>query len=296
MAVAQIPFARKQRVHTYHGAATLLEMELKEPFRENVRPQARVELRGEGERSHYEFKHAGPFRLEGIASYQSGYTQVAGARSLKPQGRYSTLVTSAIEGLNILDVLTADRVVAQVSTAHPLFGSVPEVSFIGTRFENLQIAGHKVELDTNLEILGPCPVEDESYFDNQNVMDRMAQQYENLGNFDYFPDWARERYPRDTESWRPKNGNSGVDIAKCSLVNRVNSSQKSFGHVIDVPHFGKFFLGELTVKRTPARSPDEYDAYAFNLKMIRMELGCAVGGSGSSGDVTTNGQGGGDHH
>jgi len=291
MAVAEI-FAGKRRVYTYQGEADLLEMEIKEPFQEKIRPQAKVELHGSGEHSHYQFNQAGPFRLEGIASYQSGYTQVGGALSLKHQGHYSTLVTSALEGVNILDVLTADRVVAQISTEYPLDGAVPEVSFLGTRFENLRIAGHKVELDTNLDILGPRPVKDTSYFDDQSVKDRMAQQYENLSSSDYFPDWARERYPRDGEGWKPKNGNPGVDNAKCSLVNRVNSSQKSFGHVIDVPHFGKFFLGELTVRRVPASNQNEYDAYAFYLTMVRMELGCTTSGNGS---MTTGGQGGGDH-
>jgi hypothetical protein len=291
MAVAEI-FAGKRRVYIYEGEADLLEIEMKEPFQEKVRPQAKVELHGSGEGSHYQFKQSGPFRLEGIVSYQSGYTQVGGALSQKHQGHYSTLVTSALEGVNILDVLTADRVVAQISTEYPLDGAVPEVSFLGTRFENLRIGGHKVELDTNLDLLGTRPVDDTSYFKNQNVIDRIAQQYEKLSTHENLPDWARERYPRDGEGWKPKNGNPGVDIAKCSLVNRVNCSQKSFGHVIDIPHFGKFFLGELTVRRVPASNQDEYDAYAFYLTMVRMELGCTPSGNGS---MTSGGQGGGDH-
>jgi hypothetical protein len=292
MAIAEVPLAAARRIHTYHGEADLFEMELKTPFEEKVRPQAKLELYGKGEESHYQFKHAGPFRLEGIASYQSGYTQVAGNRSLKHEGRYSTLTTSVIEGLNILDVLTADRVVAQISTAHPLDGAVPEVSFTGTRFENLRIAGHKIELDTNLDILGPRPVEDQSYFDNQSVLDRMAQQYENLGAADYFPDWACERYPRDQEKWRTTDEMTNADFAHCSLVNRVHCDQKSFGHVIEVPHFGKFFLGELRVKRAPAKNPKEnYDAYTFHLAMVRMELGCSVSASGSASTADSNGQG-----
>jgi len=292
MAVAEIPLTQTRRIHTYHGEADLLEMEIKEPFQEKVSPQAKVELYGGGERSHYHFKHAGPFRLEGITSYQSGYTQVAGARSLKHEGRYSTLVTSALEGLNILDILTADRVVAQITTAHPLDGAVPEVSFLGTRFENLRIAGHKVELDTNLDILGPRPLDDRSYFDNQNVLDRIAQQYEKISRDENLPDWASERYPSDSANWRWSEKDTSADIAQCSLINRVNSSQKSFGHVIDVPHFGKFFLGELTVKRDPGRKPDEYDAYTFHLTMVRMELGCTTTGSGGVSTADSNGQGG----
>jgi hypothetical protein len=291
MAVAELPLAATRRIHTYHGEADIFEMELKTPFHEKVRPQAKVELYGSGEQSHYEFKHAGPFRLEGIASYESGYAQVAGCRSLKHEGRYSTLVTSVVEGLNVLDILTADRVVAQISTAHPIDGAVPEVSFLGTRFENLRIAGHKVEFETNLDILGPRPVDDQSYFDNQAVMDRFAQQYEKLTASDYFPDWASERYPRDREGWRTRDEDTHADITKCSLVSRVHTDQKSFGHVIDVPHFGKFFLGELSVNRKPAQSPDEYDAYTFSLMMVRMELGCSTTGTGGAGSADSNGQG-----
>ncbi len=292
MAIAEMPLAGTTRVHTYHGTASLFDLDLKEPFEQIVRPQAKLELKGGGETSHYQFQQSGPFQLEGICSYRSGYTQVAGARSRKHEGRFSTLATSVLEGLNILNVLTADRVVSQITTAHPIDGAVPEVSFIGTHFDNLRIAGHKVEFDADLEILGPRPVEDQSFFDNRDVMDRMAQQYEKLTHSDYYPDWAGEKYPRDREGWRSKNGNPNVDIAQCSLFNRVQNYQKSFGHVVEVPHFGKFYLGELQVKREKAKSQKEYDTYSFHLTMVRMELGCAGSGSGGGGTTGTNGVGG----
>jgi hypothetical protein len=291
MAIAEVPLAGVQRIHTYHGEADILAMELKEPFQEKVRPQAKVELYGSGEESHYQFKQAGPFRLEGIISYQSGYTQVAGHRSTKPGHGYATLTTSVTEGLNILDVVTADRVVAQISTEHPLNGAVPEVSFLGTRFENLRIAGHRVEIDTNLGILGPKPVKDVSYFDESTVMDGMARQYQKISINANLPDWARERYPKDSPAWRNKDSITGTDIARCSLVSGVRTDQKSFGHVIEVPHFGKFFLAELKMDRVPAREPKEYDAYTFHLTMIRFELGCPTQGSGGVSTADSNGQG-----
>jgi hypothetical protein len=291
MALAEVIRPEKMRIHTYHGEANLLDLDVIEPFQEKVN-QGKVELQeGKGDRSHYKFERSGPYNVKGVISYQSGYTQVGAARSMKHERRYSTLVTSAIEGLNILDILTADRVVAQITTAHPIDGAVPEVSFLGTRFENLRIGGHKVELDTNLEILGPRPVGDTSYFDNQRVMDRMEEQHERLTTSDYFPDWARERYARPEERWRLKNNDSGADIAKCSLVNRVNCDQRSFGHVIDVPHYGKFFLGEVKVKRTPACKEYDYDTYNFQLTMVRMELGCTTTLNGGASSAESNGGG-----
>jgi hypothetical protein len=289
MRSTKIPLRVASRIHTYHAEANLFEMELKTPVVERVRPQGKVELYGSGERSHYQFKHEGPFRLEGIASYQSGYTQVAGSRSLRHERQPFTLATSVVEGLNILEVFTADRVVAQISTAHPTDGSVPEISFTGTRFENLRIAGHKVELDMNLEILGARPVDDQSYFDNRAVMDRIEKQYLNLSNSDYFPDWATERYPRDLQGWKVTD--NGADIAKCSLINNVHSNQRSFGHVIEVPHYGKFFLGELKVRRDPHQNRGEYDSYTFSLSLVRIELGSVVTANGAVGTVNLNGQG-----
>jgi hypothetical protein len=300
MALAEVP-QMYERIHTYHAEADLLKLNVIEPFQEKVQ-QGKVALRdARGDHSHYKFERSGQYNVKGVISYQSGYTQVGAARSTKHEKRYSTLVTSAIEGLNILDILTADRVVAQISTAHPVDGAVPEVSFLGTRFENLRIDGHKVDLDFNLNILGPRPVRDQSYFDNRRVLDRLEEQYENLGKADYFPDWARERYPRDIAKWKKMDPETRADIAECSLVNRVNCEQKSFGHVVDVPHFGKFFLGELKVERVPGgkpyeSNPFEYDAYTFHLTMVRMELGCTTTANGGVGAADSNGTGSGTHH
>ena len=55
MSLAEVPFAGTRRIHTYHGEADLLEMEIKEPFQQKVRPQAKVKLYGDGEDSRYHF-------------------------------------------------------------------------------------------------------------------------------------------------------------------------------------------------------------------------------------------------
>ena len=270
------------RKHVYHAEADILKADLEQPFHERIRPQAYVKLKGE---SHYQFKYAPHFRLEGILSYQSGYTQVAGHRSSKPGHGYATLTTSVIEGVNILEVLTADRVVAQISTEHPLDGAVPSVSFLGTRFENLRIAGHELDIDTNLEILGPKPAKDGSYFDQQSVQNEVSQQYQTLSTAPNRPKWAQERYPSNGSAKKQ------ADQFDCSLVTGVHNYPGAFGHVFEIPHFGKFFLGELKVKRERRPEPD-YDTYRFILTMIRMELGCPVVGGGSIGTCDSNGEGG----
>jgi hypothetical protein len=101
----------------------------------------------------------------------------------------------------------------------------------------------------------------------------------------------------------------GSDQLQCSLVDSVEGEPEeakpgeaatkvsyggtSFGHVIDVPHFGKIFLAELKVTREPSKDPKlEADKYRFHLTMIRLDMGCLAQGSATVAPVDTNGQGG----
>jgi hypothetical protein len=287
MAARANEFPLVKAVHDYYAEANVLHADLEQPLKEKIRPQAFVKLPRDGQ---YQFSQAAPFRLEGILSYQGGYTQVAGHPSSKIAG-FATLTTSVIEGLNVLDVVTADRVVAQISTVHPAYGTgqVPSVTFLGTRFDNLRIDGHKVEVDRCLDILGPKPVDDESYFDNRDVLDRISTQYDTIATAEDLPEWAAEQYPKG----RPVlNGDGRLE---CSLVSSIAGAPGTpFGHVIDLPHFGKIFLGELRVEREPGNpSKGIYDAYKFHLTMIRLKMGCLAEGNVSVAALDSNGQGSG---
>jgi hypothetical protein len=273
-------------VHDYYAEATVLSAELEQPLRDEIKPRAHVKLPKDG---HYQFKQADPFRFEGILSYQSGYTQVAGHPSSKVAG-FTTLATSVLEGLNVLDVITADRVVAQISTVHPAYGTgqVPSVTFLGTRFDNLRIGGHKVEVERSLDILGPRSEDDRSYFDDRDVLGRISDQYKTIAKTKNLPDWAAREYPEG----RPAlNGSRKLE---CSVVNGVKGAPGTpFGHVIDLPHFGKIFLGELQVEREPGEpSKGKYDAYTFHLTMIRLEMGCLAKGCAKIVALDANGTGG----
>src|SRR5712692_9134116 len=188
MATHAKPLLMDESVHNYYAESSVLSADLEQPLKEKIRPQARVRLSADG---HYQFKKADPFRFEGILSYESGYTQVAGHPSSKTAG-FTTLATSVLEGLNVLDVITADRVVAQISTVHPVYGTgqVPSVTFLGTRFDNMRIGGHKVEVERSLDILGPRRDDDRSYFDDEEVLDRIAKQYDRIATAEDLPEWA----------------------------------------------------------------------------------------------------------
>lgn len=126
----------------YQADAFALSGEFTQPFPHVIRKQAFVRLADDktgmlSQRSAY-------FRLEGAASFASAYTQVAG--SSNSQAR-NTLASATVEKLNLLDVVTADRVVARISIDHPLDrDDPPTVSLVGTTFDNLRIGGASVDV------------------------------------------------------------------------------------------------------------------------------------------------------
>src|SRR3984957_6474837 len=103
--------------HKYHAAANVLSGHLRQPVDQEIYRQAPValnDLRG----GHF-FQRAQNYSLEGLISFTSGYTRVSGNRSLKNHG-WVTVATSVVEGLNVADVITVDRLVTQTSTEHPI--------------------------------------------------------------------------------------------------------------------------------------------------------------------------------
>jgi hypothetical protein len=275
--------ARKP-VHKYDAAADILSAEIEQPLRETIRHKAHVILARDG---HYQFRQAEPFRIEGILSYQGGYTQVAGRPSTKTEG-FTTLTTSVIEGLNVLDVLTADRVVAQISTTHPVYGKgqVPSVTFLGTRFENLRIDGRRVDLDLNLDILGARHDDDRSYLDDADVSRRIVEQQGRFPTND-LPEWAAGETPSITSE-----GNGRRQL-KCSLINSMKGTPGiALGHVLHLPHFGRIVLGDLALTQTHGNpAAGEYDQYRFRLTMIKIKMGCLAEGTASVAVADSNGGG-----
>ena len=271
------------RTHTYHAEATLLEGHLTLPLVQAIKPQAFAKLREDGG---YLSQRLKDYRLESVISIRSGHTQVAGNRDVKPGHGWATLVTSVVEGLNILDVLTADRVVCQISTEHPLVGYVPSVSFLGTRFENLRIAGHPVNIDLALDILGSQPANDAAYSRDRGFIDRVSAQYDNIRKHADLPPELHERYNQLSSTL------GKAEAVECSLVNQANGGYPGhcFGHVINVPDFGRITLGKLTLYhedfKTGTNIPEKT---TVRLTMVDLKLGCAIAGSMAVGTGASNG-------
>lgn len=230
----------------------------------------------------YEVSRRENFRLNEIISYTAAHTVVAGSRNEK-DGSYTTLASSTIEGLNILDMVTADRIVARVASKQLITDDEPTITPIGSHFENLRIAGCpiEVELDTDLfNRFGTFSDFKKAYEADQQHRERMQAAF--LWGKPKFevPDFLRERYNWFAGDKFPES----KGIVLCSLVKgfktccgefKDNCGQlKVYGNVIDVPQFGKVYLGEVMLKQ-----------YEREVTMLRVEMGSPTSGpaSGPSG-------------
>jgi hypothetical protein len=277
------------RTHEFHAEATIVSGNLYQPFSQTIEPQAKSHLYHQGG---YLSQHVDGFRVEGVLTFQKAYTQVAGNPGRKPGHGWATLCTTVVEGLNVLEVLTADKVVGQIITEHPLDGYVPRISFLGTRFENLRIAGHPVELEWDLKILGDKPANDYAYSRHESVLQRVKQLVEGIGDPNALPPEVGGQYNRLSSSLR------SPEAIECSLVKKVWGGYPgfTFGHIIRVPDFGTIELAKLTLKHEHFGRPGHYnedpnvpEQATVTLTMIDLKLGCAVDGDIPIGTGSSNG-------
>jgi hypothetical protein len=193
---------------TYDANAQVLKATITNPV--IPKPPAQPPLVELAPNGAYQNVPAGPFQLGNIVSYTSGYSQVSGYENA--DGDYVTLATAVVEGLNILEILTADRVVSQITTVMTPGNPVQSVSFAGSRICNLQIAGHAVPVSVNPIALGAQAPDEGSYFDPGNVPAGMTVTGDEL---------------------------SGTILMPTTIPELV------------VPNFGTVSLGQLTVTQTP---------------------------------------------
>ena len=267
--------ANPKRVHYYHADSNAFGGHIETPVKQLIPVAAPSSLPPVGG---YESAHTDRYHLEGILSFESAHTQVAGSISHKTGG-WTTLASAVVEGLNVLNVITADRVVAQIATEHPPEGYIPTVTFIGTQFENLRVSGFPVEPVLNLGIcdqgLAAGQFPKTAIFENQSFLKSAAAQYERMNNPKALPSWVEdrtipawvhERYKWDNAQLRERAA------VLCSLVTEVRGQfpGRPFGHVLEIPGIGRAFLDELLVDRT-----------SFRLIALRLELGCTTNGSAS---------------
>lgn len=259
-----------KKVFYFNADANSLGGFIETPFQKIVPSQASVSLPPVGGHATTQTE---AFNFEGIISCRSAYTRVTGTQ-VAPDGAWSTTVTSVVEGLNILEVVTAERLVAQVSVVYPRDGRYLEISLAGSQFDRLRLGGCDASPRLNPTLLGAARTSIKFSVFQQTGREQARKIVENAeAGRDEFR-WVRDRFGwmlRDPEEDR---------CVLCSLVDSLDGSVPgtSFGHVVEIPDFGRIFLGELLV--CPG---------SVQFSWVRAELGCSVSGAVSASSARANG-------
>ncbi|HEY2462277.1 MAG TPA: hypothetical protein VGI16_15820 [Candidatus Acidoferrum sp.] len=246
----------------YHASAHALSGTFSRPIQHLIEVQAATALPTIGGHGN---ARVDDFRLNHLVSFKSGYTHVSGSEQKQDDKRYfTTLCTSTVEHLNYLDVVTADRVVARTASYYLLPELESHFTFVGSRFDNLRVAGYPVEIELHEPIVAH--------------LDTFQKVKKGLESDKEFKKMAEDPFHTGTRV-RSEDGHGEI---LCSLVRSIKTSAPGVtvkGHALIIPHFGKVFVMEALVgpcKRT--------------LTMLRLELGSPVQGTQTVGQVVGNGE------
>src|SRR5215472_2739782 len=130
------------RTFHYHACANVLSGHFTRPFQDVIDVQAASSLPVTGGHGRARVED---FRFREFFSFRKGYTHVSGSHQAD-DGSHNTLVTSTVEGLNLLDIVTADRITARLYSKHGANAKEGSFTMVGSRFENLRIAGCDVKV------------------------------------------------------------------------------------------------------------------------------------------------------
>jgi hypothetical protein len=182
--------------------------------------------------------------------------------------------------------VTAERVVTQISISIPKGDELAKFSPSGSRFEGLRLAGRPASPKLNADLQGGGGKERkgsslnwlEIHGAGRQQAERLIESFKARGQKDAF-DWAGKRHGWMAKDAVPKDGG----YVLCSLVDGFEGTAPSgaCGHIVDIPEFGRIFLGEMRVTHN-----------SIQLVAIRAELGCpflgkfgiSAGGGGGQGE------------
>lgn len=314
--MTEVP-AGVRRAHDFHAEAHVLSGELQRPIQQKIEPHLPISLRDE--RGGHLTRFTEDVSIEDLITFQKGHTRVSGSKSLKHHG-WVTLSTSILEGLNVFEIITADRVVAQVSTEHPYEdGHVPHVTFLGSKFENLQLGGFPIRVNLNLGVCGKKPKDDQPYLNDSTFLNNIRKQVASIAKSGFLPEKVQKQYDERLSEIDALILSKGVprEIHKrykvtCSLVDSIDIKEaripglETIGNVLVIPHFGAVAVGELEVGVDPERHTNGFKRHHvepnaasnngkngfsnyFQLKMLNMELGCVGHGSIGANTALSNG-------
>jgi hypothetical protein len=241
----------------YHAGGHALSGVFERPIPHVIEAQASVSLPSIGG---YAQAHVENFRAHHYVSFKSAHTHASGHRQ---DGNIVTInATSVIEGLDILGVVTADRVVARVTSEYDgrkdgnINGNNKEghIVALGSEFHNLRIAGHLVTVKLRHNLL----LENKTFRALHGKLEA------------------------DKGSGREEDVYG--EVVLCSLVESIEPAElpgvERIGrHILKIKHFGSISFAEVL-----ATAGDR------TLTMMRIHLGSPDGGLVTIAESCSNGR------
>lgn len=271
--------ASTKRTFHYHADASPLGGHITHPFENVVHTQASTSLAQAG--GHAESR-VESYRLDNSVTITSGpaYSHTTGIMN-KTTGTWTTLVTAVVENLNVLEIVTADRIVSKLHVEYPHEGGHPKISIIGSKFVNLRVNGVSIDPVLDIDLLESHAKDefpDVPLTEEKGFIGKVTSQCKRITEAKGAPEWLAARH-----GWvKSPEGRKKKGYVLCSVVNELQGAKPgtAFGHVLHVPGFGNIFFGEFVVA-----------PHSYRLTMMRIEMGCIAEGTVSAASASTNGVG-----
>jgi hypothetical protein len=193
----------------FHGHGHALSGEFRHPLWSIIPAQASASLSSIGGIATAKAEN---FHFQDFVCFKSAHTHISGKRRRSDAGEtFVTHASTVVKGLNILGMVTAERIVSRLTSIHK--PDEPEGHIIAedSRFDGLKIDGEEVKVTLRHDLLIKCKT---------------------------FGDLAK--------SGKMVAHDGRRQVAICSLVEKIETKLKGVkGHVITVENFGKIFLAEV---------------------------------------------------
>src|SRR5712692_3824046 len=135
----------------FHGEAHAFSAQFHRPIPYPIEAQASVSLPTIGGQARARVEN---FVAGHLVRFTVAHSHVSG--SWQDDEIVTTNATATIEGLNILDFVTADRIVARLTSAHHTGDPEGHFMALGSSFEGLKIGGHDVKVTLRHELFVEC--------------------------------------------------------------------------------------------------------------------------------------------
>jgi len=241
----------------YHAGGHALSGIFERPICHVIEAQASVNLPSMGGVAQARVEN---FRAHHFASFKSAHTHASGHRQ---DGDIVTIsATSVVEGLDILGVVTADRIVSRVTSEYDarkvgnINGNNKEghIVALGSEFHNLRIAGQPITIKLRHNLL----------LENKTFRD------------------LHDKLEADKGSGRVQDIYG--EVVLCSLVENIEPAElpgveRKGRHILKIKHFGTISFAEVLAT-----------AGERTLTMMRLHLGSPDGGLMTVAESCSNGR------